>query len=187
MPVVAGEIPPGYIGLMRRLSLAGLFATLGLLLPLGFHAVGLGKAFLPMHIPVLLTGIYLGWRWGVTVGVVVPLLSGALTGMPSFAPPVALMMMVELPLYGASVAVLYRSLRTGAFLAVAGAAFAGRLTYGATGYLLFPLFGWPAIGFLYPVTAGLVSGLPGILVQLTVVPLLVSRFTPEGYRQAYST
>ncbi len=58
----------------------------------------------------------------------------------------------------------------------------GRIAYGAVAYLLFPLFGWPSVGLLYPVTAGLASGFPGVLVQLVVVPAVVSRFKPETYR-----
>lgn len=159
--------------------MAGLFVALGLLLPIGLHAAGMGKTFLPMHIPVLLAGIYLDWQWGIAVGAVTPLLSGLLTGMPSFAPPVAFMMMVELPVYACMAAVLYRRVRAGALGAVAGAALAGRVAYGAIGYLLFPLLGLPRVGIFYPVTAGLVSGLPGVFVQIVVIPVIVSRFKPQ--------
>lgn len=161
---------------MRKLSLAGLFVSLGLVLPIGFHSLGLGSSFLPMHIPVLLAGIYLGWRFGALVGVVTPLLSAVLTGMPPLT--VAFMMVVELPLYAVTVSILYRWSKN-ALVSVAGTALVGRLVYGLTGYLLFPLLGLPPVSPLYPVTAGIVSGLPGVALQLVAVPLLVGRFKPE--------
>lgn len=129
-----------------------------------------------MHIPVLLAGIYLGWRFGALVGVVTPLLSAVLTGMPPLT--VAFMMVVELPLYAVTVSLLYRWSKN-ALVSVAGAALVGRLAYGLTAYLLFPILGLPPVRPLYPVTAGLISAIPGVVAQLAVVPLLVGRFKPE--------
>ncbi|HID06761.1 MAG TPA: hypothetical protein EYP10_06395, partial [Armatimonadetes bacterium] len=40
----------------REIVLAGLFSALGVLLPILFHIVGLGKTFLPMHLPILTLG-----------------------------------------------------------------------------------------------------------------------------------
>lgn len=167
---------------MRKLVLAGLFLAMGLVLPLGFHAAGLGPSFLPMHIPVLFAGLYLGWRWGIAVGAALPLLSGLLTGMPPFAPPVAFTMMFELPAYAVAAAVLYRWMRPRAVLPVAGALVVGRIMYGLVGYLFFPLLGLPRASVLYPVTAGLVAGLPGIAVQMVLVPAVLARFRPSGSR-----
>jgi len=161
---------------MRKLSLAGLFVALGLVLPIGFHSLGLGRAFLPMHIPVILAGIYAGWRWGIVVGAVTPVLSAVLTGMPTL--PVAFTMVLELPIYAVTVALMYRRTKN-VFLSVLVSALAGRLVYGLAGYLLFPLLGLPSVSPLYPVTAGLVSGLAGVALQIVTVPLLVSRIKPD--------
>ncbi len=105
------------------------------------------------------------------MGIATPLLSSFLTGMPPLI--VASMMLVELPLYAVIVALLYRLTRN-ALLSVGA--------YGLTAYLLFPLLKLLPVKPLYPVTAGLVSGIPGIVVQLVVVPLLVGRFRPERIR-----
>ena len=43
---------------LRKTALGGLFVAMGVLVPIMFHAVGLGKTFLPMHIPVILSGFY---------------------------------------------------------------------------------------------------------------------------------
>lgn len=109
----------------------------------------------------------------------VPLLSGLLTGMPPFAPPVAFTMMVELPVYALAVALLYRWLKPRIVLPVAGAVLLGRVVYGAVGYLFFPLLGLPRVGVLYPVTAGLIAGLPGIVAQVVLIPAIAARFRPR--------
>ena len=45
----------------RELALAGLMGALGLLLPIGFHALGWGgSVFLPMHLPVVVAGFLVG-------------------------------------------------------------------------------------------------------------------------------
>jgi hypothetical protein len=163
---------------MRKLLLSALFIAMGIVLPMGFHAFGMGRAFLPMHIPVLFAGIYLGWRTGLVVGAATPALSGLLTGMPPFVPPTAFAMMVELPIYGVLVDVFYRLMRLRPAVAVALAALSGRVAYGLIGYLAFPLLGLPEVSPLYPVTAGLVASLPGVILQTVVVPLVVSRLRP---------
>jgi len=128
-----------------------------------------------MHIPVILAGIYIGWRWGIVVGAVTPILSAVLTAMPAL--PVAFTMVLELPIYAASAAFTYARTKN-AFVAVLAAALVGRVVYGLAGYLLFPLFGLPPVAPFYPVTAGLLSGLAGVAVQLVLIPLLVSRIKP---------
>ncbi|MGB9619107.1 MAG: ECF transporter S component, partial [Armatimonadota bacterium] len=66
----------------RDLALGGLFGATGVALPIVFHAVGLGKAFLPMHLPVLVCGLLISPTVAFAVGVVTPLVSSVLTGMP---------------------------------------------------------------------------------------------------------
>jgi uncharacterized membrane protein len=161
---------------MRKLALAGLFVAMGLVLPMAFHSLGLGRAFLPMHIPVMLAGIYLDWRLGIAVGVVTPVLSSVLTAMPAM--PMALTMVFELSIYAVIAGAAYRRTRNG-LLSVAAAAFAGRLVYGFVAYLLFPLLGLTQVAPFYPITTGLVTGLPGVAVQLVLIPLLLLKIKPE--------
>ena len=86
---------------VHALVLTALFIAAGILLPIFFHGLGLGGAvFLPMHIPVLLGGMLLGWRQGFVIGLVTPLLSCLLTGMPPLLPALPLMTS-ELAAYGA--------------------------------------------------------------------------------------
>ena len=62
---------------------AGLVA-LAVLLPLAVHsflgAEG-GMRWLPMYLPVLLGGCILGWKWGIGIGALSPLMSFAITAL----------------------------------------------------------------------------------------------------------
>ena len=49
-----------------------LLVAAGIILPMMFHAVGMGKVFLPMHIPVLLAGFMVGPIIGGLVGFLTP-------------------------------------------------------------------------------------------------------------------
>lgn len=156
----------------RMITMGALFIAAGLLLPITFHAAGLGRAFLPMHIPVLLAGFFTGPAVGALVGAVTPLLSSVFTGMPPVMPPTAQVMFFELAAYGAVTGFLYRRLGLGVYPSLVIAMLAGRMVHGIAAYLMFPLFGL-SIPLLYPLTAGLVTGLPGIAVQLVLIPAVV--------------
>ena len=79
----------------RDLLLGGLFVALAVVLPILFHAIGLGGAFLPMFFPIITAGFLLALPVAVTVGLISPLTSALLTGMPPFYPPIAIIMMFE--------------------------------------------------------------------------------------------
>lgn len=156
----------------RTLTLVAMFIALGVLLPIAFHAVGAGKVMLPMHIPVLLGGYFLGPLPASFVGAVTPLLSAVLTGMPPFAPPMAQTMVFELAAYGLMVGYLRQVLKQGVYVSIIGGMLAGRLVYGFIGFLLLPLFGFDKIPFWAPITTSLVSSLPGVLIQVILLPPL---------------
>ena len=73
---------------VKKIAYAGLFIAMGILLPQLFHLSGLpqsGSIFLPMHIPVLFAGFILGPLYGALIGVLLPIISAILTGMPPAA------------------------------------------------------------------------------------------------------
>lgn len=70
---------------------AGLGA-LAVLLPQLVHLVAGaqgGVQWLPMYLPVLLGGCLLGWRWGLGIGIIAPLMSFAVTSATGNAMPAA--------------------------------------------------------------------------------------------------
>jgi len=156
----------------RDVVLGGLFLALALVLPTVFHLFGAGQVFLPMHIPIFLAGFMVTPWVAAVVGFVAPLLSSVLTGMPPFSPPVAQVMAAELAVYGLTTALLYRATRR-VVLSWVLAALAGRLGAGLVGAGVLPLLGFQGTPLLYPLTAAVVTGLPGLALQAVLVPGVV--------------
>lgn len=158
---------------IRRIVIGGFFVAIGVVLPLAFHTFNVGQVFLPMHIPVLLSGYFVGPVIGAIVGFITPLLSSVLTGMPPFMPPIAQGMLAELACYGFFTGLLYRHMKLNSIITLIFAMILGRLVYGIVGAFLLPIFGFEGISPLYPITAGLITGIPGIILQLIIIPPII--------------
>ena len=158
----------------RSVAGGALCVALGIVLPMAFHLTGMGgKVFLPMHIPVFLAGLLFGPRTGLIAGVLSPALSSLLTGMPPIMPPVAQVMLFELGAYG-FLSGWIRQRSNSYILPLAAAMFGGRIVAGLVGWGLLPLFGFPGLPVLFPLTVSLVTGLPGIALQILSLPALAS-------------
>lgn len=92
---------------IKKQTLAALIAIItAVALPQMFHVMGamsglgtaLGEAFLPMHLPIIMVGLFAGPYAGAIAGAFSPLISVALTGMPTLA--LLPFMMIELCVYG---------------------------------------------------------------------------------------
>ncbi len=153
---------------LRDVSLAATFGAAALALPLLFHAVGLGSAFLPMFLPLAAAGFLLPFRVVGPLAVIVPFLSFVLTGMPPmFVPPVGPIMMVEIGLLAGLNGRLRRGLGWNIFLAAAVAALVDRAAYLLLLFLAASVLHLPRLAFS---AAGLVKSLPGLVLLVTVVP-----------------
>lgn len=163
-----------------RLTTTALCIALGLLLPTVFHVfgTGIGTAFLPMHIPVLLCGLLCGWQYGAACGILVPLLSSVLTGMPPIF-PMGTSMMVELCAYGVLTGILYQKFHRNVYVSLVGAMLGGRVIYGLVNAVFMGVAGKP-YGFATFLSGAFVTAWPGILLQLVVVPLLVLTLQKSG-------
>ncbi|MBP3673553.1 MAG: ECF transporter S component [Oscillospiraceae bacterium] len=159
---------------VKRIVLAALCVALCVILPMAFHAVpDGGSIFLPMHIPVLICGLVCGWPYGFLCGLMGPALSSLMTMMPPAAYLPA--MMVECGVYGLVSGLMLkfvhtRNTRLDLYLALVTAMIAGRVVSGIAKALIFN----PGITFVYWITASFVTALPGIVIQLVLIPLLVS-------------
>jgi hypothetical protein len=154
----------------KDITLTALFITLGVTLPLVFHQMALaGRVFSPMHIPVFLAGILVGPVSGLIVGLVSPGMSFLLTGMP---PPYAVpLMSLELPVYGVAIGMLIRVIKF-PILSLLAAMILGRLAF-ALGLLIFGLFLSLPYGPEAFIKVSVITGLPGIAIQLILIPLLI--------------
>ncbi len=152
----------------RQIVLTGLFIALAILLPSFFHVIGLGKTFLPMHIPVLMAGLSTGSVSGLIAGTLAPMLSSLLTGMPPF--PFVIAMIFELGVYGCTAGYFVKRLNI--YLTVLLSMVCSRLAYGIMYFLILPLFGIKvSMGYLF--TGVLLASLPGIICQFALVPVFV--------------
>ncbi len=154
----------------KEITLTALFVTLGVVLPIVFHQFALsGRIFLPMHIPVFLAGIFGGPLVGLIVGLVCPTLSFLLTAMP---PPYAVpLMSMELPVYGFSVGLLMRWIKL-PILSLLISMIAGRLAFGLGLFILGRFLSLP-YGLEAFIKVSVIAGLPGIAIQLILIPLLI--------------
>lgn len=152
--------------------LAGLFVAIGLLLPPMFHVAGMGSAFLPMHLPVLLAGFFLAPPYATAVGAIIPFLSGILMGMPPVF-PVMPFMVVELATYGAVVSLLYQRWHLNVYLSLIGSMVAGRVMASVAVWVLATFFAAKLPGPVAFASAAVVASLPGIVIQLLFIPALV--------------
>ena len=146
---------------VKQLTLSAFFLALGLVLPFAFHSFGpqAGTVFLPMHIPVLLCGFVCGPAYGALVGMLTPLLSSALTGMPPLM-PTGIAMCLELSTYGFLSGWMTKKLP-------------GRAVSGLANLVLLSM-AHKAYTVQIFLTAAFVTAIPGIVLQLVMIPLLVS-------------
>jgi hypothetical protein len=155
---------------LRAMVISASMAAMGLTLPIAFHAVGLGSKFLPMLLPLLLNGFLVPLPWAIATGALVPLLSAVTTGMPPLFPPVAFSMSLECAVLSGTAAAIYRGRPSRLWSALIAAILLGRSTSLGATWLLAHLLHMPAT---IVTAAALVQGLPGVLLQLAVVPLIV--------------
>lgn len=159
----------------RNLIVSAICLALCLVLPfLTGQMQQIGNMLCPMHIPVLLCGFLCGGPWGMAVGFVAPLLRFVLFGMPPIY-PIGMGMAFELAVYGLTAGCLYRRLprSTGClYVSLASAMMAGRVVWGLVRYALAGLQGssFPFSTFL---AGAVTNAIPGILLQLILIPPLV--------------
>ena len=156
--------------------MAALFLALAYVMPyLTGQIPEIGSMLCPMHLPVLLCGFVCGPVWGLAVGFVAPIMRSALTG--GFPPmfPTAVCMAFELAAYGAATGFMHRILpRKKLFicLSLLTAMVIGRLVWGAA---MFIIMGIKGSGFSFDAffAGAIVNALPGIIVQIIIIPILV--------------
>lgn len=161
----------------RALVRAALLLAVGMVLPfLTAQNPDLGNALLPMHLPVMLCGYLCGGWYGLAVGAIVPFLRSVCFGMPSPMYPRAVWMAVELATYGAVTGFLYKGVFKKKLWWLYGsllsAMVAGRLLYGIVKWALLLESKNPLTMEVF-VAGAVVEALPGIVLQLVLVPVIV--------------
>ena len=178
---------------VKKITIGALCVALCAVLPTAFHAVGLGTAFSPMHLPVLLCGIVCGPLYGLLCGILGPVLANLITGMP----PAARMIyfIPELVAYGGIAGLIYQHVHTGKllpdlYLALVPAMVLGRVVGGVAQGLFF-LASAQEWSVAMWASAYFVSTVPGIILDLIAIPALVivlerAKLIPRRYAKQNS-
>lgn len=173
---------------IKKLCITAICISFCCVLPAAFHAFGLGTAFSPMHIPVLMCGLICGGGYGAVCGFIGPILSSIITGMP---PATGLVSMVpELLFYGAFSGLCMQMIRTknvfaDLYIALISAMLLGRVVGGIAKALFF-LGNGNKFGISMWVSSYVVGSLPGIIAHLVLIPgmvfvLMKAKVIPDRY------
>jgi len=170
----------------KKLTVTGLLMAVSILLPQLFHLIGgqmAGRVFLPMHLGIFLIGFIVGGWYGIAAGLIVPVLSFAIVGMPP--PPMLFFMLAELCVYGA----VSGFLRFGEkaeqrkwiiYPKLLIAMVAGRVAFGLAIAVAAWLFKLP-LNPIQVVSTSLVTGLPGIALQIVLIPAVYLLLKRGGF------
>ena len=174
---------------VRRLTYAALYLAIALVLPFVTGQIPeIGSMLCPMHIPALLCGFMCGWPWGIAVGFIAPLLRSVLFGMPAMVPS-AVAMAFELAVYGGMAGQLYHLLprKKGiAYAVLVVSMIAGRIAWGAVRVVLAGLSGSSFTWALF-LAGAITNAIPGIILQLVLIPILVIAMERAGLSLNHST
>ncbi len=166
---------------LKKSVISAMLLALCLVLPfLTLQNPELGNMLSLIHLPVLLCGLICGPLWGFGVG----LTAAPLRSLIFSAPPVpkCFFMAPEMAAYGLVCGILYRIFPKKLpfyYLNLLISMVAGRFVYGIVTYIVTVAEGGTFL-FQSFLTATVLTSLPGILLQLVLIPLLLMALTKAG-------
>lgn len=161
----------------QKAVISALFLAIGIVLPFFTGQIPqIGKMLLPMHIPVFLCAFICGFEYATAIGLIMPILRSALFTFPIMYPN-AVGMAIELCTYGLIAGLIYKLINRKTVWAVYAsmlpAMLLGRIIWGVARVLLIGANVVPFTWALF-ITNGFVEAVPGIVVQLILVPIIMS-------------
>jgi thiamine transporter ThiT len=167
---------------LKRLILASVFLALGAVLPLFTMQIKeIGDSLLPMHLPVMLCGLFCGAKYGGAIGLILPFFRAVTFGMPPLFPN-AVWMALELATYGFVIGFIYTKKQQGIgwlYVSLITAMLAGRVVWGISKAVLLGLKG-SAFTFGAFLTGGFADAALGILLQLVLIPAIMAIYHRYG-------
>lgn len=160
---------------IKKLTLSAMFLALAFVMPfLTGQLPQIGSMLCPLHIPVLLCGFFCGATWGLGVGFIAPILRSFTLGMPQMF-PTAFCMAFELAAYGVVSGWLHNKLpkkKVSVYVSLLSAMIIGRLVWGV---VMFGCMGFDIskFGFSAFLAGAVLNAIPGIILQIIVIPILV--------------
>lgn len=166
---------------LRHMVYAAVCLALALVLPfLTGNIPHIGRALCPMHLPVLLCGFVAGPWWGLAVGITAPVLRHLLFFAPAY--PTFAAMAAELGVYGLVSGLLYKHLprrMSCIYLSLLTSMVLGRIASGAAMAALLGL-GGQSYTFAAFLAANVTGAIPGIIVQIVLIPVIVLALEKAG-------
>lgn len=165
--------------LKSKTTATALGVIMCVVLPQLFHLIGaisgfgtnVGAAFLPMHLPVIFVGLLSGTAAGFFCGLLGPAVSMALSGMPTAA--MLPFMTIELACYGLAAAFLSNA-KMPTIVKVLIIQIFGRLVRALAIFTAIYIFGNSSMA-VSQAWSNIAVGLPGIILQLCILPLIMSK------------
>ncbi len=165
----------------KRLTISAVLLTLGLILPFFTGQLQtIGNKLLPMHLPILICGFVCGWKYGLLTGFITPLLRSLLFSMP--LPINAFCMAFELATYGAISGCLYEKLKGTKFkiyISLFVSMILGRIVWGIVSVIVYGISGTTFSWEIF-IGGALLNAIPGILLQLLLIPLIIFTLEKSG-------
>lgn len=166
----------------KKITISAMFLGLALVLPfLTGQIKQIGNMLCPMHIPVLLCGFLCGGPWGLVVGFVAPILRSMIFGMPMMFPS-AVCMAFELGTYGIVSGSLHNAFNKKKWMVyptLLVAMIAGRIVWGVA-MLICMGFDTAKFGFSAFASGAVLTAIPGIIIQLILIPAIVMTIEKNG-------
>lgn len=161
---------------LKSLTFTAMFLAMGIILPFLFGQIPqIGSMLLPMHIPVFLCAFICGWKYGVPMAIILPLLRSFLFLRPNLYPE-AISIACEMAVYAFVAGYLYQKSKwkciKALYKSMIIAMISGRIVRVAVQLALLGLGSMP-FTFGAVITGVLVIGIPGIILQLIVIPAVM--------------
>jgi hypothetical protein len=155
----------------RTIAYCAIFGAAAMLLPVIFHVFHLGTVFMPMYLPLVTLSFFVGPAAAMLTAFLLPLLSGAITGMPPFYPPIAFIMSIELAMMCGIISAIRTAMpKVNALLILIPVLILGRGVGIGLIYLTAVFMNLPA-GFV--AGASILSGWPGIILMIVAIPATI--------------
>ncbi|MGD0590100.1 MAG: hypothetical protein ABSA44_04800 [Bacteroidota bacterium] len=155
----------------RDIAYCAVFGAAAMLLPVIFHVFHLGSMFMPMYLPLVSLSFFVGPIPATLTALLLPLLSGAITGMPPFYPPIAFIMSIELATMCGIIACVRMLLpKLNELIILIPVLLLGRCIGIGLIYLMAILMKLPTE---FVVGASLLSGWPGVILMIVAIPAII--------------
>lgn len=159
---------------IKKTVITALMVALAVVLPMAFHSIpNGGTIFSPMHLPVLLCGLLCGPFYGAAAGILGPVFSSLITGMPG--PAYLPTMVIELFAYGLFTGLFMKLIRTGhiygdLYISLVLSMLIGKVLAGSARALIFARGRYTFASWF---TGYFVTALPGLILQLLLIPSII--------------